>query len=151
MNRTWLWVLAIAAVVGPWMYLNNGSANAMSGAAKMAVAVQMRQQAMLFEMQMGESFGTHTGPIDAAFLNSIVAQLNSINASSQSPAAAEQARKEGLNPNAIPKPIPWLVAPAKMPRSLSLGVVGPDLVITGWGEDLEKPLYERKIAGMGNR
>lgn len=150
MNKNLLWALAVLAILGPCLYMQSGSADAMSGAAKMALAQQMRIQAMLFESQMGETLGMSLQPraIDAAYLKEITAQLNAQNGAPMSPQEARELKKEGVNPKLAPKVIPWVVAPEKQPRTLSIGVVGKDLLMRGWGTDLKEPIYEHQIRNV---
>jgi hypothetical protein len=81
-------------------------------------------------------------------LRETVQRLNSQMGGPMSPQEAEELKQRGVNPKMAPKYIPWVVAPEKQPRSLSIGIVGKDLLIQGWGPDLTAPIYEHHIRNI---
>ena len=145
MLKPTLWILAIAAIVGPCFYMSSGGGKMASASSQMAMTAQMRQQTLYFDMQLQETLVAEQGPMDAAFIQELVGILNNINEQADSPQAREEARKNGLNPAMLPRPIPWLAAPAKAERSMTLGADKDGLLIQGWGTDLEKPIFERRL------
>lgn len=145
MKTRLLWIAAVLALAGPCIYLANGHSHAMSAAAKRGLAGLMHRQAMVFEVEQMYRLPSAKWPPDPQAVKDLIQWLNAEIKKEEGPQARAEIRKEGINPDALPKAVPWVLAPERAKRTLSLEIRDDQIVILGWGFDLDKPIYEKII------
>jgi hypothetical protein len=102
-KKTMLWIAAVIVLAVPYFFMQSGNARMVSAGTQAALVGMMRHQSIQLMMTMGERLGY--GPIDQDRVKALVGELNAMNRP-PSPEELAELRKQGVNTNMMPKPIP---------------------------------------------